>query len=42
MFLFFREGTYIADNRAHEELLGPVPSKDDAVKRWALSKNLIM
>ncbi len=42
MFLFFREGTYIADNRAHEELIGPVPSKDDAVKRWALSKNLIM
>ena len=42
MFLFFRRGTYIADNRAHEELLGPLPSKDDAVKRWAAARELIL
>jgi uncharacterized protein YbjT (DUF2867 family) len=42
MFLFFGAGTYVADNRAHEELLGPLPSKDDAVKRWAAAKELIL
>ena len=42
MFLFFRGGTYVADNRAHEDFLGPIPSKDDAVKRWAAAKNLIL
>ena len=40
MFLFFGGGTYAADNRAHEELLGPLPSKDDAVRRWAAAKDL--
>jgi uncharacterized protein YbjT (DUF2867 family) len=42
MFLFFRSGHYIADNRAHEELLGPLPSRDDAVKRWASANSLIV
>lgn len=41
MFLFFGGGTYTADNRAHEELLGPVPSRDEAVKRWAAARELI-
>ena len=35
MFAFFRTGKYVADNKLHEELLGPVPAKNDAVKRWA-------
>jgi uncharacterized protein YbjT (DUF2867 family) len=42
MFLFFGGGAYIADNRAHEELLGPLPSKDDAVRRWAAARELIL
>jgi hypothetical protein len=35
MFAFFATGKYVADNRAHEELLGPLPTKDDAIRRWA-------
>jgi hypothetical protein len=41
MFLYFRSGRYVADNTLHEELLGPVPTGEDAVRRWAKEKNLI-
>jgi uncharacterized protein YbjT (DUF2867 family) len=41
MFLYFRSGRYVADNTLHEELLGPVPTGEDAVRRWAQEKNLI-
>lgn len=41
MFLFFETGKYVADNRAHEELLGPLPSKDDAIRRWAEANRLV-
>jgi hypothetical protein len=42
MFLFFRTGKYVADGRAHEELLGPLPTKDDAIGRWAHAKGLVL
>jgi len=41
MFLYFRSGRYVADNRAHEEFLGPLPTKDAAIRRWAEEKRLI-
>lgn len=41
MFLYFRKGRYVADNRLHEELLGPAPTMDD-VRRWAEEKKLIV
>jgi uncharacterized protein YbjT (DUF2867 family) len=41
MFLYFRSGRYVADNTLHEELLGPVPTGEDAVRRWAQEKGLI-
>ncbi len=42
MFAFFRTGKYVADNKLHEELLGPVPAKNEAVKRWAQAQKLIL
>ncbi len=41
MFLYFRTGRYVADSKLHEELLGPMPTKEDAVRRWAEEKHLI-
>jgi uncharacterized protein YbjT (DUF2867 family) len=41
MFLYFRTGRYVADSKRHEELLGPLPTKEDAVRRWAEEKHLI-
>jgi uncharacterized protein YbjT (DUF2867 family) len=41
MFLYFRTGRYVADGKLHEELLGPLPTKEDAVRRWAEEKRLI-
>jgi uncharacterized protein YbjT (DUF2867 family) len=41
MFLFFETGKYVVGTRVHEELLGPLPSKDDAVRRWARTKGLV-
>jgi hypothetical protein len=41
MFLYFRSGRYVADSTLHEELLGPVPTGEDAVRRWAEEKGLI-
>lgn len=41
MFLYFRSGRYVADNRPHEELLGPLPTKEAAIRRWSEEKKLI-
>lgn len=41
MFLYFRSGRYVADAKRHEELLGPLPTKEDAVRRWAEKEHLI-
>ena len=41
MFLFFRTGRYVANNTLHEEMLGPVPTAEDAVRRWAAEKRLV-
>jgi uncharacterized protein YbjT (DUF2867 family) len=41
MFLYFQSGRYVADNALHESLLGPLPTADDAVRRWAEEKGLI-
>lgn len=41
MFLYFRHGRYVADAALHEALLGPLPTKDDAVRRWAQAQGLV-
>lgn len=41
MFLYFRTGRYVADNQRHLEFLGPAPTGEDAVRRWATEKGLI-
>jgi YD repeat-containing protein len=41
MFLYFRTGRYVADTKLHDELLGPSPTKEDAIRRWAIEKGLV-
>ena len=41
MFLYFRSGRYVAHTKVHDELLGPSPTKEDAIKRWAMDKGLV-
>ena len=38
MFDFFGTGQYVADTRRQSELLGPVPTAETAVARWAGQK----
>lgn len=40
MFLYFRSGRYVADIALQEAYLGPAPTLDDAVRRWAQSAGL--
>ena len=45
MIQFFREengAKYRADATKHEQLLGPVPTPEDAVKRWAEAAGLVL
>jgi len=42
MFLYFRSGRYVADTRLHEEFLGPVPTREASIRRWAEEKHLIL
>ena len=41
MLFYFRSGRYVADTKIHDELLGPSPSKEDAIRRWATEKGLV-
>lgn len=42
MFLYFRTGRYVANTKLHDELLGPSPTKEDAIRRWANEKGLVV
>ena len=41
MSLDLRHGRYVADAALHEALLGPLPTKDDGVRRWAQAQGLV-
>jgi len=41
MFLYFRSGRYVADTKKHDKILGPSPTKEDAIRRWAVEKRLV-
>jgi hypothetical protein len=40
MLAFFATGRFVADTTRQEALLGPVPSAEDALARWASSPPL--
>ena len=42
MFLYFKKGHYVADAVLHEAFFGSPPTMEDALKRWALSNQLIL
>lgn len=41
MFLFFRKGRFVSDITKQERFLGPAPSAQDVIARWAKSNGLI-
>jgi uncharacterized protein YbjT (DUF2867 family) len=41
MLRFFRTGAYVADTSRQAELLGPVPTAEEAVTRWLQAANLV-
>jgi uncharacterized protein YbjT (DUF2867 family) len=42
MFLYFRKGRYVADLASYYAFLGPAPTMEDAVRRWAEGAKLVL
>lgn len=42
MFLFLRTGLYVSDLANFETFFGPAPTAKESIRKWALSKNLIV
>jgi uncharacterized protein YbjT (DUF2867 family) len=42
MFLYFRAGRYVANVALQEQFLGPAPTMESAVRRWAEAQRLIV